>query len=81
MVDVPNAYILQVKASDRILAPIGRLVEQPTRAQFIENNQSSSFKVNSQCTLHLSSILYMVCRPGNQWRTHCLTVSPLVSDL
>ena len=74
MVDVPNAYILQVKAS-------GRLVEQPTRAQFIENNQSSSFKVNSQCTLHLSSILYMVCRPGNQWRTHCLTVSPLVSDL
>ena len=48
MVDVPNAYILQVKASDRILAPIGRLVEQPTRAQFLENNQSSSFKVNSQ---------------------------------
>ena len=71
----------QVKAGIKVTALRGKLVEQPTRAQFIENNQSSSFKVNSQCTLHLSSILYLVCRPGNQWRTHCLTVSPLVSDL
>ena len=66
----------QVKAGIKVTALRGKLVEQPSRAQFVQNNQSSSFKVKSK--LHTVDNVHLVCRPGNQWRTPCLTASPLV---
>ena len=77
-------HILQVKASVKVTTPRGRFVEQPSRAEFVERNNSSSFKVNKQLlsalhTLHTvrSIILYLVCRPGSQWWTPCRTLSAL----
>ena len=71
----------QVKAGIKVTALRGKLVEQPTRAQFIENNQSSSFKVKSKLYTSQHSILHLVCRPGSQWWTPCQTVSALVFHL
>ena len=60
-------HILQVKASVKVTTPKGRFVEQPSRAEFVERNNSSSFKVNKQLlsalhTLHTvrSIILYLL---------------------
>ena len=71
----------QVKASVRVTAPRGKMVVQPTRAQFREINSSSSFKVKSKLPTAQHSILRLVCRPGCQWLTPCRTVSALVFHL
>ena len=54
----------QVKAGIKVTALRGKLVEQPSRAQFVQNNQSSSVKVKIK--LHTVENVHLVCRPGNQ---------------
>ena len=69
----------QVTASVRVTAPRVNVVVQPTRAQFVETNKSSSsFKVNSKLHTTQHSIFHLVCRPGSQWWTPCRTDSTLV---
>ena len=68
----------QVPASVRVTAQREKLVVQPTRAQFVETNKSSSFKVHSKVYATQHCIFDLVCRSGSQWLTPCRTVSTLV---
>ena len=73
----------QVKAGVRVTAPKGKMVVQPTRAQFVETNKSSSsFKVKNKLHTTQHSI-FIWCAglgasggpPARQFLPWCYTCS------